>query len=152
MKTSPDFNFWQKWLLTVSILFSLTGFVIALIPDSFLFEMHTSAIGEVFFNDSFPDEAEKLRQFLFGPIGGTVAGYFLLQTFVVYGPFKRKEPWAWRAIFWALMIWFITDSSVSIYHGAFFNVWMINIWTLILVGLPLMFTYSEFGNRIDNHE
>lgn len=152
MRIIPDFNFWQKWLLTVSILFTLTGFVIALMPDSFLFAMHTSAIGEVFFNDSLPDEAEKLRQFLFGPIGGTVAGYFLLQTFVVYGPFKRKEPWAWKAIFWALMIWFITDSSVSIYHGAFFNVWMINIWTLILVGLPLMFTYSEFGNRIAKHE
>lgn len=147
MRINSDFTFWQHWLLAVSIIFTIMGIIIAIMPDSILFSLHTEATGNRFFGGQLPAEAENFRRFLFGPIGGTIAGYFLLQTFIVYGPFKSREPWAWKAIFWALMTWFITDSSVSIFHGAFFNVWMINIWTLILVGLPLLMTYPAFKNK-----
>jgi len=121
------------------------GILIALLPGSILFEHHTYATANHFFNSEYlSSEAENLRKFLFAPIGGTVAGYFLLQSFIVWGPFTRKEPWAWHAITGALLLWFVIDSSMSFYHGAIYNVWMINLWTLLLVGLPLVMTYKYF--------
>lgn len=141
------FKFWYRWLLTVSLLSVLAGFLIAFLPDSALFEIHTTAIKNQFFEGRFPSGVNELRSFLFGPVGGTVAGYFILQTCIVWGPFYRRERWTWHAVFWALITWFIIDSGVSIIHDAWFNVWMINIWTLLLNGLPLVMTYKYFANE-----
>ena len=147
--TARHFDFWRRWLLVVSIGSAAIGLVIAFFPDSPLFAYHTAAIEEVFFAGSMTDEAAELRRFLFGPIGGTIAGYFTMQTLIVRGPFRRRETWAWHAVFWPLVLWFAIDSTVSILHGALFNVWMINIWTLGLVGLPLLMTRRAFTNRTD---
>jgi len=141
------FRFWQKWLLIVSIFFAVMGLIIALLPGGIMFHPHIDSTAELFFGGPIPEEAENLRTFLFGIIGGTVAGYFLLQIFIVRGPFQRREPWAWHAILWAMLLWFVIDSTLSISHGAFFNVWMINIWTLVLVGLPLMMTRKYFPGK-----
>jgi hypothetical protein len=46
-----------------------------------------------------------------------------------------------------MLLWFVVDSGMSVYHGAFFNVWMINVWTLLLVGLPLAMTRRAFRVR-----
>jgi len=146
---SFSFRFWYKWLLIVSILLTLTGLVIGLCPNFFLFEFHTASIVETFFNGNLSEEANKLRSFFYAPIGGTIAGYFLLQSFIVWKPFYNKELWSWYAISGALLLWFTVDSGLSIYHGAFFNVWMVNIWTLILVGLPLLMTRHEFKKTND---
>lgn len=140
------FDFWHRWLLGVSVLLTLVGLLIALAPNSMLFGFHTTAIAEAFFQGTIPEEAAHLRTFLFGIIGGTIAGYFLMQTFIVWGPFRRREPWAWHAVLWALLLWFVVDSGLSVYHGALFNVWMINVWTLVLVGLPLVMTYGDMSD------
>ncbi len=138
------FRFWHRWLLVVSVASTLLGLVIAIFPDSILFAPHTAGIEEVFFDGAMPESANELRTFLFALLGGTIAGYFLMQTLIVWGPFYRREPWAWHAVLWALLIWFVTDSTLSTIHGALFNVWMVNLWTLFLVGLPLVMTRREF--------
>lgn len=142
-----NFNFWQKWLLTVSIFLTIVGVFIAVGSNTALFEVHTAAISETFFQGDLSEEANELRSFLFAPMGGTIAGYFLMQSFIVWRPFYKREVWSWHAIFWALLLWFFVDSGMSIFHGAFFNVWMVNIWTLFLVGLPLWMTRSEFRKK-----
>lgn len=139
-----SFDFWCRWLLLVSIMSVIVGLAIAFFPDSVLFAFHTSAIEQAFFDGSMPEEAAHLRAFLFGPLGGTIAGYFLMQTLFVWGPFWRRELWAWHAVLWPLLLWFAVDSGMSMYHGALFNVWMINVWTLLLVGVALAMTYRDF--------
>lgn len=62
-------------------------------------DFHTEAIKEVFFDGIFPEEAVRLQSFLFAPIGGTVAGYFLLQTFTARHPFCNRELWSWHAVY-----------------------------------------------------
>lgn len=145
MKSS--FNFWYRWLLVVSILFTIVGIVIAIFPNSILFDHHTKAIEETFFQGKLSNDLANFRSFLFAPIGGTIAGYFLLQSFIVWKPFKRREKWAWHAISFSLLLWFAIDSGMSIYHGAYFNVWMINIWTFILVGIPLLMTKNMMTKK-----
>lgn len=144
-----NFDFWQKWLFTVTIIYSGAGLIIAFLPDSLFLSFHTTSIEFVFFDGSMPEGANRLRKFLFGPLGGTITGYYLMQLFIVYGPFRKQEPWAWHAVLWPMVIWFIIDSGLCIYHGAFFNVWMINIWTVFLVGLPLLMTRQAFREHSD---
>ena len=138
------FRFWYRWLLVVSVASTVLGIMIALLADTVLFAPYTSAMETVFFDGAMSESTNEMRTFLFAPLGATIAGYFLLQTMIVWGPFRRREPWAWHAVFWALLIWFVPDSLLSIYHGAFFNVWMVNLWTLFLVGLPLLMTRRAF--------
>lgn len=142
--SESHFTFWYRWLLAVSVFSIVVGMVIALLPGSFLFSAHTDAIAGRFFDGAIPPEAMRFRSFLFGIIGGTIAGYFLLQTLIVWFPFYRKERWAWHAIFWTILLWFITDSTLSLLHGAFFNVWMINIPALLATMIPLLFTHRYF--------
>lgn len=139
------FIFWRNWLLGVSMLSTLMGVVIALFPNSFIFDLHTSAIAETYFQGAMSENAADMRTFLFAPLGGTIAGYFLLQTFIVWIPFSRRQPWAWHAVLWSMLLWFVIDSGLSIYHGAWFNVWMINIWTLLLTGVSLTMTHNYFA-------
>lgn len=144
MKEVKNFRFWFVWLLAASILNLIIGLVIAFFPGSFLFEHHTADLTDTFFDGFMSSNAERVRQFFFGIIGGTIAGYFFLQTMIVLFPFRKRERWAWHAIFWAILVWFITDSLLSIIHGAFFNVWMINIPALLVTIIPLLFTYNKF--------
>jgi hypothetical protein len=144
MTEKVSFRFWYYWLLSASLMSLAAGILIALFPGSFLFEMHTSALSEVFVGEELTEGTEQMRRFFFGIIGGTIAGYFLLQTLIVLFPFRKGERWAWHAIFWAILLWFTIDSTLSILHGAFFNVWMINIPSLLLTLIPLLFTRKFF--------
>lgn len=139
-----SFTFWWKWLLSFSILFVVVGIAIALFPEAAFFDHHTTQIERAFFGGAITEEGARLRAFLLGPLGGTIAGYFLLQVFIVWGPFQRREPWAWHAILWSLLLWFGIDSTMSIRHGAAFNVWMVNLGTLVPIGLALGMTYRYF--------
>jgi hypothetical protein len=138
------FKFWYNWLLIVSVCNIVIGLLIAFFPNSFLFHYHTEAISETFFNGLLSNETLQLKAFFFGIIGGTISGYFLLQTLIVWISFYRKELWSWHAIFWAISLWFIVDSSLSFYHKAYFNILMINIWSFLLTVLPLIMTYKHF--------
>jgi hypothetical protein len=144
MTERENFQFWYFWLLLVSVLNLVAGLLIALFPGSFLFELHTVALAEAFFGENLTESTEQMRRFFFGIIGGTIAGYFLLQTLIVIFPFRNRECWSWHAIFWAILLWFLIDSTLSIVHGAFFNVWMINIPSLLLIMIPLLFTIKFF--------
>lgn len=142
------FNFWYRWLLAVNILFILIGLAIAFFPDGNFLDMHTKAIQKLFLNDQLASESfHDFRRFLYGIIGGTIAGNFLMQLFILWKPFYNLEKWAWHAVLWPMLLWFVVDSGLSIYHGAFFNVWMINIWTLILIGIPLIMLRRSFINK-----
>ncbi|MFH5885926.1 hypothetical protein ACG2F4_16580 [Halalkalibaculum sp. DA3122] len=146
MTNSNTFTFWYRWLLAASIISAGIGLASALLPDSIIFKLYNTAMADAFSGGSFTETSDQLRRFLFGPLGGTIAGYFVLQTFIVWNGFYRRERWTWHAILWALLLWFTIDTAVSLYHRAYFNVWMINIWTLALHGIPLAMTYRYFDH------
>ncbi len=136
------FEFWYRWLLVVSVVFGLVGVLVALAPESFFFAHWNAALAEVFFAGEVPAEAAHLKTFLLGPLGGTIAGSYVLQLAIVLGPFRKRERWAHVALTASLLAWFCIDSTVSLMHGAVFNVLLINLPALIGTGLPLVFTWS----------
>ncbi|MGB3049904.1 MAG: hypothetical protein WBB42_02835 [Polyangiales bacterium] len=52
------------------------------------------------------------------------------------------------ALLWPMLLWFCVDSTVSALHGAYFNIYLINLVPLVVFGVPLMATRSMF--RKDN--
>ena len=143
--TDKKFNFWQKWLTYANVITMGVGILIAFAGNSFIFELHNDYTKEVFLNSNeFSSEVMKLKNWLFGIIGATIFGFHILMIMISENSFKKKEPWAYRALLFGLLSWFCIDSGISIYYGAIHNVLIINIVALILIGLPLIMTRKEF--------
>jgi hypothetical protein len=90
-----------------------------------------------------PSEAERLYNWLFGVLGSTMAGAALMQAVVIQFPFKNREPWAWWGLLFALLIWAIPDTALSLYFRVIPNV-LFNLLPIIMGLLPLLFTYRFF--------
>ncbi|MEM6338268.1 MAG: hypothetical protein AAF752_16965, partial [Bacteroidota bacterium] len=142
--TTRAFRFWQHWLFYASVFFAGFGLVVALFPDAFFLAPWNAAVAETFYKATEPAEAAAFRAFVLGPLGGTIAGSYVLQAFIAAVPFARRERWAWWATLGALLVWFVIDSSLSLAHGAGFNVWMINLTPLAVFVPPLVATRRAF--------
>ena len=144
--TDPSFRFWQRWLFIASVFFSVFGVVVAVFPDAFFLAPWKAALASAFYQGTEPEGAAAFRRFVMGPLGGTIAGSYLLHTFIAAVPFARREPWAWWATLCGMLLWFIVDSSLSLLHGAAFNVWMINLSPLLVFLPPLIATRQAFAS------
>lgn len=139
------FNFWQKWLVYANIFFAIFGIVLALFSDSFLFDIHNHYTKEVFFKGNELTENElHFKKFIYGVCGATIAGFQILIVFIAKFPFKKKEKWAYQAMWSGISVWFITDCCLSFYHGAIHNILLVNLFSFIMMTLPLIFTRKYF--------
>lgn len=139
-----NFIFWYRWLLVISVLSVLVGLSIAFLSNSVFFHIYNAKLTAHFFDGQLPEGVNEMRLFLFGPIGGTITGYFVFQTFIVWNSFYNKERWAWYSVLAALTSWFVVDTTVSLIHAAYFNILMINLPTLLLNGIPLLKLHQFF--------
>ena len=143
--TQNKFLFWQKWLTYSNVMIIVVGFLVAFAGNSFLFELHNVYTKEVFFNgNEFSPEVLKMKNWLFGIIGATIVGFHVLMLMISENAFKKKEKWAHNAMWLGLLSWFCIDSFISVYYSAIYNVWIINLFALVVIGLPLLITRKEF--------
>jgi len=80
--------------------------------------------------------------FVFGPVGGTIAGHFVMLALLC----RRAAPpthseadwarWALRVVWTSVAAWFVVNSAMSLVHGAAFNVWMINVPAVVALAIP----------------
>ena len=148
-KEDKRFKFWQKWLTYANIMIVVVGLLVAFAGNSIVFEPHNYFTKEVFFgSNEFETNTLRFKNWVFGIIGGTIVGFHLLMIMISENSFKNKEKWAYKALWLGLLPWFIIDSGISIYYGAFYNVILINLVALILIGLPLVMTRKEFINKV----
>ena len=140
-----QFNFWQKSLTYANVITCIVGLLVAFFGNSIFFEIHNDYSKEVFFNSNeMTPEILQFKNFLFGIIGGSIVGFHILMILISENSFKKKEKWAYYAMWLGLLSWFCIDSSLSIYWGALYNVLLINIPALIVIGLPLVMTRKAF--------
>ncbi len=130
---TPDYSRQAPWRVLLAmnaffVLFGISTAWFASIPPSSLWSQW---IAEHFYQGTMPQDARTMYDFMRGPLGGTMAGSYLLQTWIVAVPLRRGEPWAWWAIASATVVWFVVDSAVSIAHDAWFNVFYINTFALL---------------------
>lgn len=142
------FLFWQQWLFYSSLLFAGFGIVLALFGKSQIFSPYNKMLAETFWSkEVFPDGTAEFRNFILGPLGGTIACCYVLVAFIAHFPFRKKERWARNAIIVAFLFWFILDSGVALFYGVYFHVLVINMFSLVIKALPLIFTWRHFNTK-----
>lgn len=140
-----SFSFWLKYLKVLSAVMALQGASWALLGSFDPLGFYDGIFArEIFGQDSLPADAERAKAFLLGPFGATDAGYFILFYFIVAEAFARREAWAHRALCVAVAAWFLLDCAVSAYHGAYFNIYVVNLPAICLLAPPLIFTRKYF--------
>lgn len=145
MKIMKNFDFWVKWLIGANVMTVIVGLLVAFAGNSFFFAYHNSQTELVFFGGNELAQNELfLKNWLFGIIGGTIVGFHILMIFIANNAYRKQEKWAYWAMWSGLLSWFVIDSSISTFYGAVYNVYLINIVALILIGLPLIMTRKAF--------
>jgi hypothetical protein len=140
-----SFIFWQRWLFCSSLLFAIFGIVFAVYGNNQLFIPYNNALAQVFgFGKSMPSSIEPFRAFIWGPLGATIACTYILLAFIAWYPFQRKERWSRTAIIVAFGIWVALDSAVCINSGVYFQIYLINVLSISIKALPIIFTWKEF--------
>ncbi len=144
--SEKQFEFWRKWLVWVNVVTVGFGLLVAFAGDSALFFHHNEGTKQAFFaGQSLPPEAQRMKQWLFGIIGGTIVGFHVLMIFIAAYPFRGRARWAHRALTAGLLSWFCIDSGLSAYYGALYNVYLVNSVALVTIGLPLLMTARAFS-------
>ncbi len=138
-----SFSFWQKWLLAVGVLIAGFGVLMAFTAGTPLFDLFNRQIDPAFWSGAVDGTARQFQHWLYGVWGSTIAGWGIFLAYIVRHPFAKKESWAWECLAVGLVLWYILDTSLSIYYGVFFNV-AFNSLVLAATAVPLMFTRRAF--------
>ncbi len=140
-----NFSFWQRWLFIVSIAISVFGVIMAFLSGTSLFDLFNRQIDPAFWGTNpVDDAARQFQHWIYGVWGATIAGWGIVMAYVAHHPFKKKERWSWNSLVIGLLIWFVLDTSLSVFYKVYFNA-AFNTTLLALVGLPVMFTRKEFA-------
>lgn len=83
-----------------------------------------------------PKEVLGYLRFANGVIGAVMAGWMLTIILLARGPFISGERYAWNAIAWPLIGWYLVDTCFSLAHGVWGNV-LLNTATALMFGIPL---------------
>ena len=138
------FLFWQRWLFGFSLIVIVFGLGMALLNRTSLFAIFDSQVNPAFLgNDPLPTGMNEFQGWAYGVLGATMAGWGVILAFIAERPFRNRERWAWNTLLLGLSLWYLTDTSISLYFGVVFNA-VFNTVIFILAVLPLIFTRREF--------
>jgi len=141
-----NFTFWTNWLVAVAALLIAFGMALAFFNQSKPFDaLFNERIDPTFWGPAGPDPgAVRYQQWIYGVLGATVAGWGTAAALVAHYPFRRRERWARNAIALSMLVWYLADTSISLWYGVGVNV-ALNTAVLFLVSLPLILTWKEFA-------
>lgn len=141
METKAE-KFWYSWLKIAATLVTIFGLLLTLFNQTKGFAFLNKKIVEVFFlSPQMAVNLASLQSWMVSIIGATTAGWGLTLMYLIFIPLKRKEKWAWNAITYSLILWFVLDTWISTYYGAKFNV-ILNIAFAMQFLAPLLFIRS----------
>ena len=137
-------SFFDHWLFVACVVLGLYGFVWVILGSLDPLGLWDGLLADAFYGGRTPDDVARFRRFILGPLGAVNVAAFFALALIVRFPFRRREPWAFIAIAGAVWLWFLVDSAASIYHGAFFNVWLVNLPCIVVLTIPLVALYPRF--------
>lgn len=139
-----SFAFAVRWLLAGTVLAALFGLAMVLAPGA-----TEAGFGWMIFGSPGPPagmtpEAAAYTRFAYGVLGAVMFGWMILAALVVNGPFRGKEPWAWKAVALSLGAWFVVDTAHSLLSGFWPNA-VLNAAFAVVLAPPLMATRRHFA-------
>lgn len=140
-----SFNFWQKWLVGLGIYLVILGLIMAFFGKShFMDWLINQHFDPIFWPDNeISHGAVHFKNWIYSVLGAVLAGWGIVLSFLAYYPFKLQEKWAWSAIAIAVTLWFVVDTSYSLYYGVTINA-ILNAVLFGLFAVPLFFTRKHF--------
>ena len=138
------FIFFYRSLLVLNVLVIISGAGIAILGDTFIYDPFNSVFDAYFWGDApVPEQAQRFRAWVYGVLGGAMAGWGFCLYFIMRHAFHKKEKWAWNAISVSLVAWFILDTGASLWWGVTANV-ILNSAILVAFAVPLFATRRHF--------
>lgn len=127
------------WIEAVSWCFVALGAALPVAFHTGAFTVYREALAQWAGGASTLPAADRhLVDLMLGILGGSIAGKWIVHALLARGPLADGHRWARDLTLVGLASWFVVDSAASLWLGAGFNVWMINLAPLVLVGLPLV--------------
>jgi hypothetical protein len=137
-------RFWSRMIQGAAAVVLALSAVLMLAPP----------LGETFFHLVYfqqpaspvpvPAEIQGYLRFANGIIGAVMAGWMMAVIVLARGPFRAGERYAWNAIAWPLLGWYVIDTTFSIAHGVWGNV-LLNTGTALMFGVPLLASRRHLG-------
>ena len=123
----------------------LFGAAFALLNGTALFKWMDDLYNPVFWNEKDIPTAdiERFKTWIYGVLGAVMAGWGVMLAFIAHYPFRNRERWSWNCVALGLAIWFLADTSVSLYFRVYINA-LFNFGIFAAVVLPLTFTRKAF--------
>ncbi|MBN1598363.1 MAG: hypothetical protein JW894_08715 [Bacteroidales bacterium] len=140
--------FWLGCLKVTVVLIIIAGVIFTFFSHTSITNIINYQVNKVFFIDVPPNVPVFMMQsWLIGVMGAIMAGWGCTMLYLIVYPFRKKESWSWRCMFYSVVFWFILDSGISGYHGAVFNV-VINCILFLQIMAPLLFLRNSFFLKI----
>ena len=138
-------EFWNRWLLFAGWLLVVFGLLLAFLNQTQLFDVaFNRQIDPVFWPAGVAAESiDSFQSWIYGVLGATVSGWGVFVVFLARYPFTKREHWARNCIAAGITLWYIADTSISLYFGVTFNA-VVNTVLAGLVYTPLLATRQEF--------
>lgn len=138
-------EFWNRWLLFAGWLLVVFGLLLAFLNQTHLFDVaFNRQIDPVFWPAGVAAESiDSFQSWIYGVLGATVSGWGVFVVFLARYPFTKRERWARNCIAVGITLWYIADTSISLYFGVTFNA-VVNTVLAGLVYTPLLATRQEF--------
>lgn len=138
-------EFWNRWLLFAGWLLVVFGLLLAFLNQTQLFDVaFNRQIDPVFWPAGVAAESiDSFQSWIYGVLGATVSGWGVFVVFLARYPFTKRERWARNCIAAGITLWYIADTSISLYFGVTFNA-LVNTVLAGLVYTPLLATRQEF--------
>lgn len=134
-----------RWVEIVSWAFAALGLLLPFAFHWTVFSPYREALAEWAYGSPVPAAGDHhLLGLMLGILGGSIAGKWIVHALIARGPLAEGRAFARRLTLAGLALWFALDSATSLALGAAFNVAMINVVPLALVGLPLLLARDRF--------
>jgi hypothetical protein len=144
-----SFKFWNNVLLGIGLAIVGLGLFLVFGTSSALFEVvFNNQIDPLFWPDEGKSELMALFQsWVYGVLGATMVGWGAIIFFTGFYAFPRRELWAWNAICYSTLAWFVLDTYISIAAGVYFNA-LFNTLILAAAAVPLAMTRKHMVTNI----
>lgn len=150
-KPSAKIAPYAQFLSIVSLLFAVQAVSWVVMGSFDPFGIYDSLLSNALFGErSFTPGEKKVFAYGVGLLGATTAGFFVLFHFIARHAYARGEAWSHRALTLGLLTWFFIDSAFSLWMNASFNVFIVNLACLLIIGVPLLMSrrlFRETGHR-----
>jgi hypothetical protein len=147
VKSRDDGDFWATWLFVVVVALGVFGVALALLNATPLFDLFHRQIDPVFWGTQpVASVTRDYQHWIYGVLGAVLAGWGSTLAFVVWFPFRARQPWAWWCLGVGIVLWCVIDTSVSLSFRVYFNV-AFNLVIFLATLLPLVLTWPRFFGR-----